>query len=358
MRRSTLATAFAFSVSAFVALTDVPPVADVDWSSGDLTQTGIPSGVGVTGYYVAIDQTTANLIAASATADVYAKALAGDYGATTAVAAKPDAISGEGLHADFTVANAGLPAYVLGLFVYERNGGTYALHAVGKYMWGSETPGIPSDNGYMQLAEAAVAGGARWVLVAGTPDDSGSDGSGSGDVVTPTLDPVPSASAYKVAFYANGGTGKMAKESFTYGKAKKLTANAFKRKNHAFMGWAKSKTRAKKYKVDYTNKQKVKNLSATGATVKLYAVWAKKSYKVVFYANDGMDAKEEQSFTYGKAKKLKACKFQRKGYSIKGWAKSKARAKRGTVDYANRKKVKNLTPKGGTVKLYAVWEKK
>ncbi len=70
--------------------------------------------------------------------------------------------------------------------------------------------------------------------------------------------------------------GTMAVESFTYGKAKKLSANKFKRKDYTFKGWAKSKALAKKGTVTYKNKAKVKNLITTGKTVKLYAVWKKK----------------------------------------------------------------------------------
>ena len=79
------------------------------------------------------------------------------------------------------------------------------------------------------------------------------------------------ASAYTVKFNANGGTGTMANESFTYGTAKALTANAFKRTGYTFQGWATSATGAKVY----SDKQSVNNLTTTaGATVNLYAVWA------------------------------------------------------------------------------------
>ena len=68
----------------------------------------------------------------------------------------------------------------------------------------------------------------------------------------------------------------MAAQTMTYGKAKKLTANKFKRKGYTFKGWAKSKALAKKGKIAYKNKKAVKNLVTTGKTVKLYAVWKKK----------------------------------------------------------------------------------
>ncbi len=79
------------------------------------------------------------------------------------------------------------------------------------------------------------------------------------------------ANGYTVKFNKNGGTGTMANESFTYGVAKALTANAFQRVNYKFVGWA---TSASATTATYTDKQSVSNLTATpDATVNLYAVW-------------------------------------------------------------------------------------
>ncbi len=163
---------------------------------------------------------------------------------------------------------------------------------------------------------------------------------------------------YTVAFSANGGTlpkGKaMAAQTMTCGKAAALRKNAFTRSGYVFLGWAKSKGGA----VAYKDAQSVKNLAAAGKSVTLYAKWAKKAYKVQFVANGGKGKMATLSMTYGKAKKLSANKFKRTGYVFKGWAKSKALAKKGKVAYKNKKSVKNLTMTGKTVKLYAVWKKK
>ena len=83
---------------------------------------------------------------------------------------------------------------------------------------------------------------------------------------------------YSVKFNANGGTGTMANESFTYGTAKALTANAFTRTGYTFKGWA---TSASGNKV-YNDKQSVSNLTETsGAVVNLYAVWKSALYMVI-----------------------------------------------------------------------------
>ena len=79
-----------------------------------------------------------------------------------------------------------------------------------------------------------------------------------------------SAFPYTVKFNANGGTGSMANQSFTYGTAKALTANAFTRTGYVFQGWATSASGGKAY----NDKQKAQDLTTTsGAVVNLYAVW-------------------------------------------------------------------------------------
>lgn len=74
---------------------------------------------------------------------------------------------------------------------------------------------------------------------------------------------------YTVKFNANGGSGSMNVESFTYDTAKALTANAFTRPGFTFKGWAETATATT---VKYTNGQTVKNLMTSG-TKNLYAVW-------------------------------------------------------------------------------------
>ena len=155
---------------------------------------------------------------------------------------------------------------------------------------------------------------------------------------------------YKVKFVANGGKGAMSAQKMVYGKSAKLNANKFKRSGFVFAGWAKKKNGA----VAFKNKAAVKNLTTTGKTVKLYAQWAKKNYKVKFFANGGKGKMAVQKMVYGKSAKLKANKFKRTGYKFAGWAKTK----KGAVAFKNKKAVKNLTTTGKTVKLYAVWNKK
>lgn len=81
---------------------------------------------------------------------------------------------------------------------------------------------------------------------------------------------------YTVKFNANGGSGTMAYESFTYDVSKALTANAFTRNGWTFKGWADSANTATP---KYTDGQSVKNLAASG-TKNLYAVWDPQSVQL------------------------------------------------------------------------------
>ena len=155
---------------------------------------------------------------------------------------------------------------------------------------------------------------------------------------------------YSVKFNANGGTGTMSNESFTYGTAKALTANAFTRTGYTFQGWATSASGAKVY----SDKQSVSNLTETsGAVVNLYAVWNGIAYSVKFNANGGSGTMANESFTYGTAKALNANVFTRTGYTFQGWATSASGAK----VYNDKQSVSNLsTTAGAVVSLYAVWD--
>ena len=161
---------------------------------------------------------------------------------------------------------------------------------------------------------------------------------------------------YTVAFVRNGGKGTMKNQTFLYGEAQKLRKNQFRRTGYKFKGWAKTSSGA----VAFKNGQSVKNLDPNGQTVMLYARWAAKKYKVKFchtYSNEKGKMKV-QTMTYDRTKRLLKNKFKRSGYMFKGWAKSKAKAKKGKAAYKDKRKVKNLTKTGKTVKLYAVWKKK
>ena len=157
------------------------------------------------------------------------------------------------------------------------------------------------------------------------------------------------ANTYAVKFNANGGTGTMANESFTYDAAKALTANAFTRTGYTYQGWATSADGD----AAYANKQTVSNLTAAAnGTVNLYAVWTANPYTVTFDANGGTGAAmASQGFTYGTAQNLSNGSYTRTGYTFLGWSTNPQAT---SATYANGASVSNLAT-GGTLALYAVW---
>ncbi|MCR4676460.1 MAG: InlB B-repeat-containing protein [Sphaerochaetaceae bacterium] len=85
-----------------------------------------------------------------------------------------------------------------------------------------------------------------------------------------TVTPSFTANTYTVVFNANGGTGTMADQSFTYDTAQNLTANSFSKTGYNFAGWSTSSGGS----VIYADGTSVSNLTSTaGGSVTLYASW-------------------------------------------------------------------------------------
>lgn len=174
-------------------------------------------------------------------------------------------------------------------------------------------------NGIVYSGSAAVSGGKVFV---------------NGKAWGPTL---------KVVFNPNGGSVSPKSRKVASG-ARIGTLPKPTRKGFVFAGWFTAKTGG----------AKVTAATKVSRSMTLYARWAKKAYKVKFLANGGKGTMAAQKMKYGKAAKLRANKFKRKGCVFLGWAKTK----KGALAYRNRQAVKNLTAKGGAVKLYAKWGKK
>ena len=79
------------------------------------------------------------------------------------------------------------------------------------------------------------------------------------------------ANTYTVVYNANGGSGSMSDQSFTYDGQQNLSANTFTYPGKLFNGW---NTAADGSGTSYSDGQSVPNLTATnGARVTLYAQW-------------------------------------------------------------------------------------
>lgn len=101
-----------------------------------------------------------------------------------------------------------------------------------------------------------------------------------------------------VQFNANGGTGSMSNETFTYGTAKTLTANSFTAPpgNYKFGGWAASSAEAIAGTIKYNNKESVTNPNGiTSGSTTLYAIWYK---SIKFYSgnNKGTETTVKQYY--------------------------------------------------------------
>jgi uncharacterized repeat protein (TIGR02543 family) len=139
----------------------------------------------------------------------------------------------------------------------------------------------------------------------------------------------------------------MSAQAMTYGKAARLSKNAFKRTGYKFAGWAKTATGA----VAYQNAAAVKNLRTDGMVTTLYAKWKPTTYQITFDANGGSGTMEGLRVKYDATAALPANAFTRTGYRFAGWAATKA----GPVAYKDKAAVRNLRADGGTVTLCAKW---
>ena len=153
---------------------------------------------------------------------------------------------------------------------------------------------------------------------------------------------------YTVHFDANGGTGTMSNQTFTYSIAQALAANTLSRSYHTFNGW---NTVADGSGTGYTDGQSVSNLTATnGATVILYAQWIPYTYTLRLHHNDGTEEYTDMAMTYGVAANIQ--EISRTGYTINGFSTTAS----GSVEYTAGQSVINLTTENGAVvDLYAQW---
>ena len=193
--------------------------------------------------------------------------------------------------------------------IYDTNGGTLSKKAKTKYRTGTgHTLTEPTKKGYTFVGWYRNRDLKGEKIEKINPWDEG----------TFRLYAKWKLTGYSVSFNANGGSGKMKKQTgFKYGKSKALKKNTFKApKGKVFAGWATSKNG----KAKYTDGQQVKNLTSTnGKTVKLYAVWVTpKAYKIKYNAKGGKFIKKVKK-TYKSGTGTVLATPTRKGYKFVGW---------------------------------------
>ena len=137
----------------------------------------------------------------------------------------------------------------------------------------------------------------------------------AGSIGAKTLWAKWTANTYTVVYMPNGGTGTMSNQTFTCDQAQALTANAFTREGYDFKGWGTSRTGVTRY----TDSQSVRNLaSKQGATVKLFAQWKAKKYRVSFIGNGHGTEPLTQQVDYGDLAKEPTVPTA-DGYTFGGW---------------------------------------
>ena len=142
--------------------------------------------------------------------------------------------------------------------------------------------------------------------------------------------------SYKIVFNANGGTGTMAAKSAVIGKSLSLPANAFKRTDCSFLGWAKSATGS----VKYLNKDPVKDLSKEhGTEVHLYAKWRRTTFRT-YYVGKKMSVAMSGLKGYSLSTSVSGLKWNSTKYTLSGTPK-----KAGTFTLKFKKGLKSQTRK-------------
>jgi uncharacterized repeat protein (TIGR02543 family) len=176
--------------------------------------------------------------------------------------------------------------------------------------------------------------------------------------VTP-VDPVDEG--YTIKFDSNGGTGTMSDEVVKTNKMASLPKNIYTRTGYNFLGWSLSRDATA---ASLADNQQVYNLTKTGQTVTLYAVWQStsvkpiddsKAYTIIFDPNGGDGTMADQKVEVGVATNLAWNTFTPKdGYEFLGWSPDPDATDASLADGVQ---VTNLAKAGRKVVLFAVWKK-
>lgn len=164
-----------------------------------------------------------------------------------------------------------------------------------------------------------------------------------------------SANEYIITFNANGGNGSMPVQTFKYDEQQALAENKFTRDGYTFTGWNLAQDGTD---TEYANKEQILNLTEIkGENITMYAQWSANSYTVEFNSNGGTGTMQNQSFTYGVAKALRANTFTKEGYTFAGWSITADGSNiNGSKIYADKEEISDLAT-SGTITLYAQWIK-
>ena len=150
------------------------------------------------------------------------------------------------------------------------------------------------------------------------------------------------ANNYTVTFdkNANGVTGTMESQTFTYGTPQALSGNTFTRTGYEFAGWATSADG----EVTYNDKQ---DYSISAENVTLYAKWTAINYTITYELDGGTNADDNpESYTIEDLITLEAP--TKNGYSFGGWYEAKNFSGTAVASWKTGEKTEDVT-------LYAKW---
>lgn len=165
--------------------------------------------------------------------------------------------------------NVWIPAKSSYTVSYNANGGSGAPSAQTK--WHDETLTLsstkPTRSGY------TFAGWGTSATDTGVKYSAGGQYTGNSNVTLYAI--WTNVAKMTLAYNANGGTGAPASQTHLINTTSKISGAAPTRNNYVFLGWSTSSTATKPTYI--INGQYTNNSFTNGATVTLYAVWAKKS---------------------------------------------------------------------------------
>ncbi|MBR1821230.1 MAG: InlB B-repeat-containing protein [Clostridia bacterium] len=152
------------------------------------------------------------------------------------------------------------------------------------------------------------------------------------------------ANTYNVDYNANGGSGAPEYQTKTHGTDLTLSTTVPTRSGYTFKGWA---TSSDSTTVVYSPGSKY----TENEDLQLFAVWAQRTYSVVYNANGGSGAPASQTKTHGVQLKLSETIPYRSGYRFMRWATSSDTSQGVIDDYGPG----DIYSKDMDLYLYAVW---
>ncbi len=143
---------------------------------------------------------------------------------------------------------------------------------------------------------------------------------------------------YTVTFNANGGSGEMETQTFSYGIAQELSENAFTKTNYTFIGWATEPDGDSVYSDRQSYTTGTENIT-------LYARWTATQYSIIY--NNVENAQNDNPVDYNvESETITLKELSRTGYTFGGWFKEDSFATKVT---------EIAKGSGGDVTLYAKW---